>query len=174
MLIVGLSLTPIMKRLQKIHRELQRLVAEPDWCFAIGLRIRFNHPTLLYQTYPEDWLEHYARNGLLFVDPAVGWGMTHTGLCDWSDLASNDTAGVLKQAADHGLSYGIAVSVGDATTRSLGFFASTKAPITPRARKIAVEVMTSLHDDTEGVTDLAPAELAKFSALNDGLRPPRT
>jgi LuxR family transcriptional regulator len=159
-----------MKRIQKVDLQLQRLVAVPDWSFAIGLRIRFNHPTLLYQTYPEAWIAHYARNGLLFVDPAVGWGMTNSGICDWDDLAAGDSAGVLKQAAGYGLRHGIVVSVGDMATRSLGFFASSKAPIAKQDRILAQDVVLSLHDETDGMTELSPADLAPFIALNDGLR----
>lgn len=161
-----------MKLTQKINLELQRLVAVEHWRFAIGLRIRFNHPTLLYQTYPEAWVAHYAKNGLLFVDPAVRWGMTHTGICDWRDLTSDDSAGVLQQAADHGLVHGIAISVGDSATRSLGFFASATTSITEQERVLAQEVVGALHEATDGVADLPPAELARLIALNDQLRLP--
>jgi LuxR family transcriptional regulator len=159
-----------MKRIQRIDLQLQRLVAVPDWSFAVGLRIRFNHPTLLFQTYPEEWIAHYARNGLLFVDPAVGWGMTNTGICDWKDLAATDAAGVLEQAAGYGLLHGIVVSVGDVTTRSLGFFASAKAPITEHHRSLAQDVVLSLHDETDGMTELPPSDLVPYIALNDALR----
>jgi len=159
-----------MKRIQRIDHQLQRLVAVPDWYFAIGLRIRFNHPTLLYQTYPEDWIAHYARNGLLFVDPAVGWGMANSGICDWKDLAAGDVAGVLEQAAGYGLLHGIVVSVGDMTTRSLGFFAASQAPIAAHLRNLAQDVVISLHDATDGLSEMAPSDLAPFVALNDRLR----
>ena len=159
-----------MKLTQKINLELQRLVAIEGWCFAVGLRIRFNHPTLLYQTYPEAWIAYYAKNGLLFVDPAVRWGMTHTGICDWNDLASDDSAGVLRQAADHGLVHGIAISVGDVATRSLGFFASATRSITADERALAQDVVAALHDASDGVADLSPADLAPLIALNDQLR----
>lgn len=161
-----------MKRIQRIDLQLQRLVAVSHWSFAIGLRIRFNHPTLLYQTYPEAWIVHYARNGLLFVDPAVGWGMTNIGICDWDDLVAGDSAGVLKQAADYGLLHGIVVSVGDMATRSLGFFASSEAPIAEHNRLLAHDVVLRLHEEAEGLADLAPSDLAAFVALNDRLRGP--
>ena len=138
---------------EKINRKLQRLVAAKGWCYAIGLRIKFNHPTLLYQTYPEAWIAHYAKNGLLFVDPAVRWGMTHTGVCDWSELAADDTAGVLRTAAEFGLVRGIAISVGDATTRSLGFFARSKRKLTEAKSQLALSVVTALHEASEGVAD---------------------
>jgi LuxR family transcriptional regulator len=120
-----------MKRHQEIKNQLQLLVAGGDWMFAVGLRIRFNHPSLLYQTYPEAWVAYYAQNGLLFADPAVLWGMTNIGICDWTELEAIDQAGVLRQARDFGLVHGVVVSVGDSSNRSLGFFARSDLPVTP-------------------------------------------
>lgn len=155
-----------MKRQQDINDQLQRLVAGGEWIFAIGLRIRFNHPSLLYQTYPEAWVAYYAQNGLLFNDPAVLWGMTHTGICDWTDLEAMDQAGVLRQARDFGLAHEIVVSVGDQSSRSLGFFARSDQPLTPAQRLLALSVMTELHGLSEGVADLPPARLAELAGLN--------
>lgn len=161
-----------MNQRGKINAELQRLGQVPGWRYAIGLRIRFNHPTVLYQTYPVAWIEHYARNGLLFFDPAVRWGMTQTGICDWADLVAEDTAGVLRTAAEFGLVYGIVISVGDEATRSLGFFAQASRAFTEDERALALDVVTALHAVTEGVADLSAAEIAALQSLNDHLRPP--
>jgi LuxR family transcriptional regulator len=163
-----------MNHVEKINHQLQRLVACEGWCFAVGLRIKFNHPTLLYQTYPEAWIAYYAKNGLLFADPAVRWGMTHTGICDWSDLASDDTAGVLKTAAEFGLVHGIAISVGDATTRSLGFFAHSKRKLTKAESELAHSAVAAMHEASEGVADMTPDELAPLLALNADLRRPQS
>lgn len=162
-----------MNQTEKISAQLQRLVATEGWCYAIGLRIKFNHPTLLYQTYPEAWIAYYAKNGLLFVDPAVRWGMTHTGICDWSDLAADDSAGVLKTAAEFGLVHGIAISVGDANTRSLGFFAHSKRKLTAGESQLALSVVTALHDASEGVAEMSAEQLAPLLALNEHLRSPK-
>jgi LuxR family transcriptional regulator len=159
-----------MPQRNRINEQLQRLVVSADWKFALGLRIRFNHPTLLYQTYPEAWVAYYAQNGLLFADPTVMWGMTNTGVCDWRDLEHLDAAGVLRQARDFGLVHGIVVSVGDVTQRSIGFFATTDVPIRGALRDTAQEVMAELHEATEGVTDMSAGEVAALAALNDNLR----
>jgi LuxR family transcriptional regulator len=159
-----------MERIQRLNQLLQRLVAVPEWRFAIGLRIRFNHPTLLYQTYPEDWVAYYAQNALVFTDPAVAWGMTNNGVCVWDDLASTDAAGVLQLAARYGLNHGIVVSIGEVATRSLGFFASPKAPLSPDLRDLAQQVVEELHGITAGFEDLPSGELAPFRAVNDDLR----
>jgi LuxR family transcriptional regulator len=159
-----------MNKVEKINAELQRLVAQGDWLFAVGLRIRFNHPTLLFQTYPEEWIAYYARNGLIFADPTVRWGMSHTGTITWAELEGDDPAGVLRQGRDHGLVHGLAVSVGDAAERSLGFFAHADRPITAAETAIALDVMTRLHDLTQDVVGLPPEKLAPYLALGDRLR----
>ncbi len=156
-----------MNRHQEIKDQLQRLVAAGEWKFAVGLRIRFNHPTLLYQTYPEEWVAYYTQNGLLFSDPAVLWGMTNTGICDWSGLESLDKAGVLRQARDFGLNYGIVVSVGDSSSRSMGFFARSDQAVTEAQRRIAQGAMSDLHASTEGLADAPPEELARLAGLKD-------
>ena len=96
--------------------------------------------------------------------------MTNTGICDWADLVAGDSAGVLKQAADYGLLHGIVVSVGEMSTRSLGFFASPTAPITEQARMLAQDVVLRLHAEADGLADLPRSDLAPFIALNDRLR----
>jgi LuxR family transcriptional regulator len=159
-----------MPQSNRINEQLQRLVAAGDWTFAVGLRIRFNHPTLLYQTYPEEWVAYYAQNGLLFADPTVMWGMTNTGVCDWRDLESLDSAGVLRQARDFGLVHGIVVSVGDVTQRSIGFFAHSERPVDGDLRRTAQEVMAELHEATDGITGMSAADIAALATLNDGLR----
>lgn len=154
----------------KINSELQRLVAQGDWRFAVGLRIRFNHPTLMYQTYPEEWVLYYAKNGLLFSDPTLLWGMSHFGTCDWASLEAQDTAGVLERAKAYGLVHGLIVSVGDSVTRSIGFFTHATRPINAEERALGEDVMNKLHALSEGVTEMSPAELAPLYALAEELR----
>ena len=101
----------------QIRAQLDRLTAQSDWRFAIGLVIRFNKPTLMYQTYPQDWLDYYARNGLLFSDPILKWGMENFGICDWAVLRAQDAGGVMDRAATFGLVNGIIVSTGNEVSR---------------------------------------------------------
>ncbi len=164
--------TSYMIKSEKINHQLQRLVETCDWRFAVGLRIRFNHPTLLYQTYPAAWVEYYAQNGLLFFDPTVRWGMTHTGTITWAELEPGDTAGVFRQARDYGLAHGIAVSVGDGQMRSMGFFAHSERPLTAEETAVALDVVTTLHQLTDGVPDLPADRIAALQALGDTIRGP--
>lgn len=154
----------------KINDQLQRLVAESDWRFAFGLHFRFNHPTLMYQTYPEAWVQYYAKNGLMFADPTLLWGMTNFGTCDWADLEHLDVEGVLRQAREFGLVHGITISVGDMSDRSLGFFTHHDTPIGDVMRDTAQGVMVKLHEMTVGITEFPPAKLAELESLNESLR----
>ncbi len=141
------------------------MVASDDWLFAIGVRIRFSNPALLYQTYPEAWVDYYETNGLLLKDPTIRWGMTNWGTCDWSDLKDNDRHGVLEKAAEYGLKHGIAVSVGDAKERTLGFFARESRPFTPKERERAAALVQELHEATEGLTSLPDERLDAYRAI---------
>lgn len=158
-----------MKQPKDIREILQRMVASGDWLFAIGVRIRFSNPTLLYQTYPEEWVDHYEANGLLLKDPTIRWGLTHTGLCDWADLKSKDRHGVLEEAAGHGLRHGIAISIGGPRERTLGFFAREESPFTPEEKALAQALVQELHDATEGLAALPEEELDAYRALSVGL-----
>ncbi len=159
-----------MKQPKDISEILQRMVASGDWVFAIGVRIRFSNPTLLYQTYPKAWVDHYEAHGLLLKDPTVRWGLTHTGVSDWEDLKGQDRHGVLDEAAGYGLRHGIAISVGDAKERTLGFFAREKAPFSPEEKARAQALVQELHDATEGLAALPDDRLDAYRALAVGLR----
>lgn len=159
---------------EQIRTQLDRLTAQGDWRFAIGLVIRFNKPTLMYQTYPQEWLDYYAQHGLLFSDPILKWGMENFGICDWASLRAHDAAGIMERAAAFGLVHGIIVSVGNEVSRSVGFFAHALRPITPEETALAREVMERLHELSLTVADMDPASLAPLIALNQLLRDPLT
>jgi LuxR family transcriptional regulator len=111
-----------MTKLDTIKRLLQRLSEIADWRFAVGVRIRFANPTLLYRTYPQVWIDYYDQEGLVFIDPTVGWAIANTGICDWSDLIEQDPGNVFGRAVKYGLKYGKAVSIGESNARTFGFF----------------------------------------------------
>jgi LuxR family transcriptional regulator len=159
-----------MTKLDTVHRLLQRLSEIADWKFAVGVRIRFANPTLLYQTYPQSWLDYYNAEGLVFVDPAVKWAIANVGVCDWSDLADQDPSNVLVQAAEYGLKYGKVVSIGETTSRTFGFFSHALRKIQQTEIEAAKTILEELHTETEGVETFSDQELASLHALNFSLR----
>ncbi|MEX1662148.1 autoinducer binding domain-containing protein [Thioclava sp. 15-R06ZXC-3] len=148
-----------------IRELLQRLRDVSDWTFAVGLHIRFANPTLLYQTYPQSWIDYYNDNGLVFVDPTVQWAVLNAGVCDWSDLVDQDTNNVLGQAADFGLRHGKVVAIGK-DSRTFGFFAHSSRLITCAEIEAAKMILEELHEKTQGVTQLSENELVPLRDLS--------
>ncbi|OOY18172.1 autoinducer binding domain-containing protein [Thioclava sp. DLFJ4-1] len=145
----------------EMRQSLQRLGEVSDWKFALGLHIRFANPTLLYQTYPQEWMNFYTANGLVFVDPTVKWAMTHTGICDWSELADQDESNVFGQAAEFGLRFGKAIAIGE-TSRSAGFFTHPSRKIEDAEAEQARALLEELHEMTKGVELLPEGELERL------------
>lgn len=158
-----------MTKLATVHRLLQRLSEIADWKFAIGVRIRFANPTLLYQTYPQGWIDFYNQEGLIFVDPTVKWAIMNDGICDWSDLTDVDSSDVLGQSAQYGLKFGKVVSIGESASRTIGFFAHASRKIDLDEIQAAQSVLQELHQVTEGIDALSDQELAALRALNFSL-----
>jgi len=148
-----------MTQVRTISEILQRMSVVSDWRFALGLHVRFANPTLLYQTYPPEWIKYYNSEGLVFVDPAVRWAIANKGICDWSDLEAVDDHNVLGQAANHGLKFGKIVSVGG-PSRSFGFFARPSRTIQDAEIHTAKVLLEELHHITQGAETLPEHELA--------------
>jgi len=91
--------------------------------FAIALHIKYNAPTFLFQTFPENWVKHYSRQGFVIRDPAVHWAFSNTGYIRWRDLHETDQSGVMEQSRLFGLNYGFTASIHSDHSRSLAGFA---------------------------------------------------
>ena len=91
--------------------------------FAIALHIKYNAPTFLFQTFPEKWVDHYSRQGLVIRDPAVHWAFGNTGHIRWRELADNDPSGIMEQSRLYGLTYGFTASIHNDHSRTLAGFA---------------------------------------------------
>lgn len=116
--------------------------------FAIALHIRFTAPTYLFQTYPKRWLDYYSEHGLVLHDPTVRWALASSGHVLWSELEEIDTYGVLERARDFGLMNGVAISVVDATSRSIASFARADRDFDPGEVAVLREDLWTLHRQT--------------------------
>ena len=110
--------------------------------YFVGLHIRFAAPLMQFQTYPEVWSEFDSQNGYALRDPTIAWGFSTTGACRWSSLPIPDPFSILKDAANHGLTFGLTVSYGPINSRTIASFARddrefTDAEIAEIARRTA-------------------------------------
>ena len=131
--------------------------------YALGFHINMMSPTYVFQTYPKAWLDHYSSNGLLMVDPMVAWGFVNEGTERWSNL--DDSSGVMAQAAEYGMKFGIVIAVTNGNSRSLGGLARSDREFTDDEITRIVEEVELIHDATAGTSTLSPETLAHLKKM---------
>jgi LuxR family transcriptional regulator len=144
---------------------LGRLHTICDCGFALAVHIRYTRPTLLYQTYAQDWADHYSEKGYMLSDPTVHWGLANVGSMDWDNLVAQDSEGVIAAARSYGLINGWTYAVGPATSRSLASMTRT-TPFTDPLRDEVRGVIDEIHDLTEGFDHFPPKLQAALRALH--------
>ena len=126
--------------------------------YAVALHLGLHAPRYLFQTFPRAWSAAYADEGLIFLDPAAAWGMVHTGRAAWADLAAGDRAGVLARAAEHGLRFGLAVSVLRGGSRSMASLARRDRAFSSEEEDAIEAAVVALHDATRADAGLDPGQ----------------
>lgn len=147
-----------------VARHLGRLAAVCDRGFAVAFHIRYTRPTLLYQTYAQDWADHYSEKGYMLSDPTVHWGLANTGSMDWAALESQDPEGVITAARAHGLTNGWTYATGPATSRSLASMTRTTPFSTAQRHEISA-IIDDIHTLTDGFETFPPEVQAKLRGL---------
>lgn len=142
------------------------LMARAPAGFAIGLHVRFQAPTYMFQTYPVAWLEEYSHKGLMMQDPTVAWGMANRGVIGWEALRQRDPAGLFDLARRHGLVHGFAVSLESRGSHSLGGFARTDRAFLPAEIEAIHGLVADLHDRTAETTSLPEATRSALRSLS--------
>jgi LuxR family transcriptional regulator, quorum-sensing system regulator SdiA len=134
--------------------------------FALGLHVSFAMPAYFFQSYPRPWLAHYSQAGFLMHDPTVRWCFENTGTCRWSDL--DDPKGVLAQAADFGMKYGMVYATKAAGSLSMAGFARHDRELDDAEIAQLATQFDALHQATADQAALAPdivTQLKKMSVL---------
>jgi LuxR family transcriptional regulator, quorum-sensing system regulator SdiA len=135
---------------------LKRLRSRSPAGFAIALHIQFTTPRYLFQAYDKDWLDLYSSEGMVMDDPTVAWAFANTGTIRWSALAHDDPRKVLARAADHGLRYGLTVSLDDGGSRSMASFARRDREMSDLDIRAITTDLRALHVVTLGTAFLSP------------------
>lgn len=158
-------MVPAQESVTRVAALLERLKALCDSGFALAIHIRYTRPSLLYRSYGPDWIETYSAKGYMLSDPVVHWGLTHTGWVDWRDLEAQDPAGVMADAAAHGLHHGLTYATGPAASRTITGFTRSTGPFTPAERAELEEISEALHAATEGIEQFDEAAMTALRAL---------
>ena len=136
--------------------------------FAVGLHLTFTTPRYMFQTYPAAWRNHYAREGLLLIDPTVHWGLANTGWTRWSALPVPPQRDILSEATAHGMPYGITVATLARGSRSIASLSRADREYSDAEADGVRGLMDELHDLTFSIHTLpAPVDslLRRLSIL---------
>lgn len=129
-----------------------------DRGFALAVHIRLTRPSILYQTYAQDWSDTYSERGYMLSDPVVHWGLMNTGWVEWESLTGQDPAGVIAAAKAHGLTNGWTYAVGSASSRTIAGLPRSGAPFSAAERAEMGGIVDAIHETTEGF-ETFPADL---------------
>jgi LuxR family transcriptional regulator len=148
----------------KIADLLGEMKSACDSGFALAAHVRYTRPTLLYQTYSQDWADHYSEKGFMLSDPTVHWGLSNVGAVDWDALSGQDPEGVIAAARSYGLTNGWTYSVGAATSRSLASMTSS-AGFSDAQRGRIRAIIDEVHALTDSFDTFTPAQQDKLRHL---------
>ncbi len=138
--------------------------------FALGLHIRFASAHVMVQTYDPAWIELYTSRGYMMCDPLVSWGFSTTGTARWSELNHPDPHNVLGQASEYGLTFGVAVSCGPTSSRSVGGFARSDREFTDQEIKLIEQTVLLLHEESTPPDSLTDAQRHALRMIASGHR----
>lgn len=124
----------------------------------------------MVQTYDQRWIELYTQRGYMMCDPLVSWGFGSEGVARWSALNFPDPHNILGQAAEFGLKFGVAVSVGPASSRSIGGFARSDREFSDAEIDSIHETVKLLHRESTPPTSLTAAQVFALRLIAKGAR----
>lgn len=147
-----------------VAQYLGRLEEICDRGFALAIHIRYTRPTLLYQTYSQDWADHYSVKGYMLSDPVVRWGLTHTGWVEWASLTGDDPEGVIAAAVSFGLTNGWTYATGPVGSRTIAGLPRSTAFSQDELDELG-RIVDAIHDATEGFEQFPAATQDKLRNL---------
>ena len=153
-----------------INASLARLKKVAPAGYFLALHIRFAAPLMQYQTYPAAWADRYVQNAYALRDPTIAWGFSTTGSCRWSSLPVPDPFGICKDAAAHGLTYGLTVACGPISSRTICSFAHDEREFTDDEIEMILDTVRRLHEITEPPESLTKAQQEALRCIAEGDR----
>lgn len=159
-----------MSKLIGLEAEVERLDALAPAGYFLGLHIRFMSPLITLRTYSQEWQDHYTDNVYGVRDPLIAWAYSRKGACRWSEVRVPDPFGIFKEAANFGLRFGVAVSCGPFSSRSIGGIARSDREFTDDELTEIKEVVEFIHVKTEPPERLTKAQREALICIAGGAR----
>ena len=140
--------------------------------YYIALRVGFAFPLAEHNALPPAWIDRYTSESYMVFDPVMQWLYRNFGTLRWSEITLPDPRGVLRQAATHGLKFGVAISFDDPGPkgqRSFGSFARSDREFTDDEIETLNRRLQWLHVATAPPTNLTQAELEALKMVKEGM-----
>ncbi len=153
-----------------INHWLNLLTEKAPAGYAMGLHMVFNAPKLMLQSYPTEWVNHYEENGFFPSDPTIVWAFHNRGSCRWRDLTDMDPRGVIRAAADFGITFGCTVSVEVNGNHSIASFARSDREFTDVEIEEILGIFTIIHNEEVDTLKLNEKQKVLLRELAHGVR----
>ncbi len=149
---------------------LHQLEVESPTGYMAGMHIRFAGPLIQFQTYDQRWIDYYTENGFALRDPMIAWGFAKEGASRWSEIEFPDTFDIFGKAASFGLKYGVVVSVGSLSSRSIVGCARSDREFEDNEIRRIKALVEKLHEVTDPPDSLTDAQRQALQLIADGHR----
>lgn len=140
--------------------------------YFLALRIGFAFPIFEKNALPTGWIAEYSSRGYVLADPVMNWLYRETGAARWSEIEYDDPRGVLTEARNFDLNYGVAICCTDSDNdgqRSFGSFARSDREFLDVEIVELKEKLQQMHDTLVPPTNLTAAEIEALGMVKDGL-----
>ena len=138
--------------------------------YAVMLHLRGLSCRMVERTYPQEWVEHYNANGYALRDPIVGWCLEHEGVARWSNPDLPDPYGIMKRAAEFGLGYGAAVSIGPRNCRSIINIARSDRELSEEELREFEQLSLNIHRALPLEIELTVKQIEAIECVAAGMR----
>jgi len=159
-----------MGRNRIIDDLLMELGQEAPAGYYLALHIRFASPLMMFQTFNPDWIDRYTQNAYALRDPLVAWGISRTGATRWSAIDLPDPFNIMAEAKSYGLNYGVCVSCGPMSSRTIASVARADREFTDEEIAAVSGTVLHLHHETEPPDNLTRAEIEALQVVASGER----
>lgn len=153
-----------------IELQTKRLALLGPKGFFFALHIRFALPLLHHQTYPQGWTDRYTEEAYALRDPVIAWGFSQTGTTRWSEIELLDPLDILGKAREYGMVYGLAVSCGPMSSRTIASASRDDREFTDEEIAEFAGLIEQLHDITEPPKSLTDAQIEALRCIAEGDR----
>lgn len=155
------------RNIDTLVRELSELA--PDG-YYLALHVRFASPLMMFQTMNPAWINHYVQNAYALRDPIIAWGISQSGATRWSDIELPDPFGIMDEAARFGLRFGVVISCGPMTSRTVASLTSSHREFTDEEIAAISGIVLRLHHETQPPDHLTNAEIEALKVVASGER----